>query len=380
MKNKIVFTALVLMCLMGLITTTSASQETRLNIGNGVFLSPPTIYSHYVIWTDDGHGKNLYDLNTNKETYLPDNYEFGSNFNMYGNYIVWLSDGNIAINNLVKNKTTYIGTGDSPSIFGNNVAYVVSGPEDSTIYVYNVVTNKTIPVINLGMDYSNINPIIRGNFVVFGSGGDEIFIYNLNTKQSSIIDFGFFNDFDGNIVVYTKNQNIYMRDISTHKTTEITTDRMSENPKINNNKIVWDDRGNIYMYDIATKKTTQLTKSNYAYNPKIYGNKVVYIDSRRSHLGEDEDLFVYDLTAKLSKPTGIITWTNYYTVSKKIFFNFREDGDMPTSWEWNFGDNSKSFDGWKTTHKYTKAGTYTVSLKVKNAAGSNTITKYITVN
>ena len=205
-----------------------------------MFLDSPTIFNHYVMWTDDGHGTNLYDLNTNKETYLPDDFEFASFFIMYGNYIVWSSDGNIAIYNLVTKKTTYIGTGDSPSIFGNNVAYVVSGPEDSTIYVYNVVTNKIIPVMNLGIDYNNINPLIHGNFVVFGNDGNEISIYNLNTKQSSIIDFGFFNDFDGNIVVYTKNQNIYMRDISAHKTTEITTDRMSENPKINNNnKIVW---------------------------------------------------------------------------------------------------------------------------------------------
>ena len=60
------------------------------------------------------------------------------------------------------------------------------------------------------------------------------------------------------------------------------------------------------MYDIATKKTTQLTISNYACNPDMYGNKVVYIDSRRSHICEDEDLFVYDLTAKLAKPTGVI--------------------------------------------------------------------------
>jgi len=52
----------------------------------------------------------------------------------------------------------------------------------------------------------------------------------------------------------------------------------------------------------------------------------------------------------------------------------------PTSWFWNFGDDSKSFLQ-NPTHKYSKAGTYTVSLTVKNAAGRNSVTKtkYITV-
>jgi len=52
----------------------------------------------------------------------------------------------------------------------------------------------------------------------------------------------------------------------------------------------------------------------------------------------------------------------------------------PTSWYWNFGDKSTSTTH-NPTHKYTKAGKYTVSLTVKNTAGSNTVkkTSYITV-
>jgi len=38
------------------------------------------------------------------------------------------------------------------------------------------------------------------------------------------------------------------------------------------------------------------------------------------------------------------------------------------------------FDSPESTHKYTKAGKYTVSLTVKNAAGSNTATKSNYVN
>ncbi|AKJ38378.1 PKD domain-containing protein [Methanosarcina barkeri] len=52
----------------------------------------------------------------------------------------------------------------------------------------------------------------------------------------------------------------------------------------------------------------------------------------------------------------------------------------PASWKWSFGDGSSSF-AQNPTHKYSKAGKYTVSLTVKNARGSNTVTKtyYITV-
>jgi len=46
----------------------------------------------------------------------------------------------------------------------------------------------------------------------------------------------------------------------------------------------------------------------------------------------------------------------------------------PTKWKWTFGDGSKSFLQ-NPTHKYSKAGVYTVSLTVKNAAGSSTVTK-----
>ncbi|WP_141241773.1 PKD domain-containing protein, partial [Methanosarcina spelaei] len=45
-----------------------------------------------------------------------------------------------------------------------------------------------------------------------------------------------------------------------------------------------------------------------------------------------------------------------------------------TEWKWNFGDGTTSTQQ-NPTHKYSKAGTYTVNLTVKNAAGSNTVTK-----
>ncbi|AKB51187.1 Chitin binding protein [Methanosarcina barkeri str. Wiesmoor] len=57
----------------------------------------------------------------------------------------------------------------------------------------------------------------------------------------------------------------------------------------------------------------------------------------------------------------------------KVKFTDTSTG-IPSKWFWNFGDGSKSFQQ-NPVHKYSKAGTYTVSLTVKNAKGKNTVTK-----
>jgi YVTN family beta-propeller protein len=51
----------------------------------------------------------------------------------------------------------------------------------------------------------------------------------------------------------------------------------------------------------------------------------------------------------------------------KVRFKDKSTGS-PTSWRWNFGDNGTS-TAQNPVHKYSKKGEYTVSLRVKNAAG-----------
>jgi PKD repeat protein len=46
----------------------------------------------------------------------------------------------------------------------------------------------------------------------------------------------------------------------------------------------------------------------------------------------------------------------------------------PTKWKWSFGDGASSTIQ-NPKHKYSKAGSYTVTLTATNVAGSNTITK-----
>jgi len=100
--------------------------------------------------------------------------------------------------------------------------------------------------------------------------------------------------------------------------------------------------------------------------------------------------YTVTLTVTNAKGSNTVTETDYIKVISKPVSNFTSSvtsGKAPlsvvftdtstgtaSSWIWEFGDGSKSFVQ-NPTHKYSKSGTYTVSLTVKNAAGSNTVTK-----
>ncbi|AKB51994.1 Chitin binding protein [Methanosarcina barkeri str. Wiesmoor] len=100
--------------------------------------------------------------------------------------------------------------------------------------------------------------------------------------------------------------------------------------------------------------------------------------------------YTVNLTVKNAKGKNTVTKTEYIKVITKPVANFSAtptSGKMPlkvkftdtstgipAKWRWDFGDGSKSFLQ-NPVHKYSKAGTYTVNLTVKNAKGKNTVTK-----
>jgi len=101
-------------------------------------------------------------------------------------------------------------------------------------------------------------------------------------------------------------------------------------------------------------------------------------------------IYTVNLTVKNAKGSNTVTKTEYIKVITKPVANFSADPTsgkvplkvaftdtstgIPAKWIWDFGDGSKSFHQ-NPTHKYSKAGIYTVNLTVKNAKGSNTVTK-----
>ncbi len=108
--------------------------------------------------------------------------------------------------------------------------------------------------------------------------------------------------------------------------------------------------------------------SDYSNEPKPNGNRInIGPDGNTRYASKSE------LTANFSSNVT----AGYAQLS--VAFTDTSKG-KPTSWKWSFGDSTSSTVK-NPVHIYTKKGKYTVSLTVKNAAGSNTAkkTNYISV-
>ncbi|MBD3257512.1 PKD domain-containing protein, partial [candidate division GN15 bacterium] len=118
-----------------------------------------------------------------------------------------------------------------------------------------------------------------------------------------------------------------------------------------------------------------------------------------SHTYTSAGTYTVSLTATNAYGSDSETKTNYITVTAPppptadftgaptsgdapLAVNFTDlSSDGPTSWDWDFGDGGTS-TAQNPSHTYNDVGTYTVSLTVSNAYGSDVETKtsYITVN
>jgi PKD repeat protein len=77
-------------------------------------------------------------------------------------------------------------------------------------------------------------------------------------------------------------------------------------------------------------------------------------------------------------PTASFTTPN--TICQGSTVSFTDfSTDSPTTWAWTFGDGTSS-NQQNPAHTYATAGSYTVSLTVSNAAGTNSTTQNIVVN
>jgi PKD repeat protein len=102
----------------------------------------------------------------------------------------------------------------------------------------------------------------------------------------------------------------------------------------------------------------------------------------------------YNVTLTVMNSSGSSQKSHFVTVSQgdppKAQFTTQIAGlqviftdastNSPTSWDWDFGDNSTHATTQNATHNYANAGTYNVTLKVGNAAGSSTASTFVTVN
>ena len=309
----------------------------------------------------------------------------------------------------------------------------IGAMENYDIYMYNISTHKVTQITTNGKAY---NPAIYGDRIVWENYrlADEshaIYMYDLSThKETKISTSGraYNSAIYGDKIVWQDyrngNDDIYLYDISISREIRITTNKSEQEfPAIYGDRVVWQDYRNvnyssdIYMGTIRSplvaifyaspisgkapltvkftdKSTGSPTSWTWSFGDRTTNSTV----KNPVHTYNKTGKYNVSLTVKNAAGSNTATKTSYIVVnvlkapvaafyappiSEKapltVTFTDKSTGS-PTSWSWNFGDKSTS-TAKNPVHKYSKAGKYTVSLTVKNAAGSNSITKsgYITV-
>jgi len=383
----------------------SAITETR--ITNHGTASNPDIYGDKIVWQDNRNGNwdiYIFDLSTKIEIHTTNKTD-QINPAIYKNLVVWEDERNGGHDIYVEDLSTKIqtcisksGMAHNPAIYGNRIVWQDERNGSSNLYMYDLSTKKETQITTSGKAFY---PSIYDNRIVWQDERDgdyrhpDIYMYDLSNKKETKISTTKFTigghyspTIYGNRVVwvgattdYDYIYGIYVMDLSTKKQNIIlkSTDEIG-NPKIYGDDIVYslamtgDGFPDIYMYNLSTSERKKISTSQTAKEPDIYGNKIVWVDWRN----EGPDIYM----ATLGSDLPVVAFSASPTSGKtplNVKFTDTSTGS-PTSWFWNFGDGSKSFLQ-NPVHKYSKAGTYTVSLTVKNAAGRNTITKskYITV-
>ena len=77
-------------------------------------------------------------------------------------------------------------------------------------------------------------------------------------------------------------------------------------------------------------------------------------------------------------PTPVTADFSYVANALAVTFTDASSGS-PTSWKWDFGDNTKSTEK-NPVHRYSVAGTYTVTLEATGAGGTSTRTKFVSLS
>ena len=390
-------TVLILFFLIFGSSVALAGTETRLTHGEPLTQST-AIYGNHVFWTENAvNYVHVYDLTTGKRTDISGNFAV-SKINSYGNKVVWTGEGGDAVYmyDISSGNETKISSGVRlPDIYGNYIVYDSNNAD--SIYLYNLNTHKETQITPTTTDYTYSSPAIDGTKVVWSqansSNGYEICKYDISTNQTSIITATNSSiseselDIYGNVVVWIESGNVYMYDMASHKTTQITDSGNAYQPAIYGDRIVYGggDRhqGNIYIYEISTAKKTRITTSTMAFSPSIYEDKIIYADLRNPEYPDERDIYLYDLSSSVQNPPVAEFTANVTSGSAPLVVRFTDfsTGGAPTSWLWNTGDGINSKHATNATHTFTNPGIYNVTLTVANEAGNSTVMKpnYITV-
>ncbi|MCO5382660.1 PKD domain-containing protein [Methanosarcina sp. Z-7115] len=399
----------------------------------------PAIYDNIVVWVDGrnnyGYDIYMYDLSTKTEkkitglAWWPD---------IYGNRIVWERGWergcNIFMYDLSTKKETQITPNGSdrhfPAIYGNRIVWDDNRHENWDIYMYDLSTSKETQITTNKLDQRK--PAIYGDRIAWEDSRDRyltIYMYDLSTKKEIRVNtstIAFDPAIYGDKIVWTSRtgddddikHDIYMYDLSASKETQITPNGHSEYPDIYGNRIVWKEQNyygdtNIYMATISEEPKPRLPVANFSNNVTLgyVPLSVQFTDLSQNAISwywnfgdgnnstEQNPMYTYytvgeytvNLTASNANGTdsklATITVLEHPVLPVAIFSAKPTSGKAPlnvvftdestgapTSWKWTFGDGAKS-SVQNPTHKYSKVGSYKVTLTATNTEGSNTTTK-----
>lgn len=243
----------------------TTKKETAVNSSAA---SHPAISGDKLVWHDESSEiprLTVYDISTASKTYIIQNVDKSSIPAIYGSRIVWSANSYVYMHDISTSTQTKIADGNNPDIYANMISYDSYSTEDTPqIYVYNITTKKAMDVSQYG---DNMFSHAYGDKVIwsdFYNRLGNIRMYDITTGQQTEVttgndktgyDTGGSTDTDGNKIVYLKHNNLasidsgdlYIRDINTGKSKQLTSGNTSQTPAISGNVIVWSDSGNIYM-------------------------------------------------------------------------------------------------------------------------------------
>jgi beta propeller repeat protein len=235
---------------------------------NSSAASHPVVSGNKLVWHDESSGVprlTVYDISTATKTYITQNVDQSSIPAIYGSRIVWSADSYVYMHDISTSMQTKIANGNNPDIYANRISYDSYSTEDTPqIYVYDITTKKAMDVSQYG---DNMFSHIYGDKVIwsdFYNRLGNIRMYDIATRQQTEVttgddktgyDTGGSTDISGNKIVYLKHKNLanidsgnlYIYDIDTGKSKQLTSSNTAQSPTISGNVIVWSDSGNIYM-------------------------------------------------------------------------------------------------------------------------------------
>jgi len=418
--------------------TNTVTATVKVEVGGGSLLGVAVTPDGTKVYVTSKGSVSVIDTATNNVTEtVPVGWgPYGIAFNPQGTkaYVTHVSSGTVSVIDTATNKVKATVT------VGNSPAGVAVSPDGTKVYVTNwgsdtvsvidTATNKVTATINVGdMPYGvAVSPDGTKVYVTKSGDGSVSVIDTASNKVTSTVPvetcwgvavtpdgtriyvahLGNLANIDSNLA--NIDSNLANIDSNTVSVIDAATNTVTARVKVGNYPVAFGQF--IFSPSLApfanfsAKPTEGKVPLTVAFTDEslrsptkwkwTFGDGTTSTKQNPTHKYPKAGIYTVKLTATNVNGSNTITKMDYIKVVTKPVANFTSSATsvkapfnvaftdtstgIPAGWKWNFGDGSKSFLQ-NPVHKYSKAGLYTVSLTVKNAAGSNTITKtdYITV-